>query len=59
MDRRLYDSTQNAEQLRARARELRAEAEESQVQGICDAALALAERYEHTAATRLPASELG
>ncbi|MGP0101447.1 MAG: hypothetical protein ACLPUT_07495 [Solirubrobacteraceae bacterium] len=55
MDRRLRDSTQSAEQLRSRARELRAEAEQSDVSGIRNAALALAERYEQTAATRLSA----
>lgn len=55
MDRRLRDSTQSADQLRSRARELRAEAEQSDVQGIRNAALALAERYEHTAAARLSA----
>lgn len=55
MDRRLRDSTQSAEQLRSRARELRAEAEQSDVQGIRSAALALAERYEQTAAARLSA----
>ncbi len=55
MDRRLRDSTQSAEQLRSRARELRVEAEQSDVQGIRNAALALAERYEQTAAARLSA----
>lgn len=55
MDRRLRDSTQSAEQLRSRARELRAEAEQSDVQGIRNAALALAERYEQTATARLSA----
>ncbi len=55
MDRRLRDSTQSAEQLRSRARELRAEAERSDVQGIRNAALALAERYEQTATARLSA----
>jgi hypothetical protein len=55
MDRRLRDSAQSTEQLRARARELRAEAEQSDVQGIRTAASALAERYEQTAAARLSA----
>jgi hypothetical protein len=55
MDRRLRDSAQSADQLRSRARELRAEAEQSDVQGIRNAALALAERYEQTAAARLSA----
>jgi hypothetical protein len=55
MDRRLRDSTQSAEELRSRARELRAEAQQSDVQGIRNAALVLAERYEQTAAARLSA----
>ena len=55
MDRRLCDSTQSAEQLRSRAHELRAEAEQSDVSGIRNAAVALAERYEQTAAARLSA----
>lgn len=55
MERRLHDSTQSTEQLRARARDLRAEAEQSDVKGIRDAALALAERYEHVATERLSA----
>lgn len=55
MERRLHDSTLGAEQLRARAHDLRAEAEQSDVKGIRDAALALAERYEHAATARLSA----
>ncbi len=55
MERRLRESTQSPEQLRARASELRAEAEQGEVQGIRDAALALAERYEQTASARLSA----
>lgn len=55
MDRRLRDSPQSTEQLRARALELRAEAEQSEVQGIRDATLALAERYEQAARVRLSA----
>jgi hypothetical protein len=55
MERRLYDSARSTEQLRARARDLRAEAEQSDVKGIRDAALALAERYEHAATVRLSA----
>jgi hypothetical protein len=55
MNRRLRDSTQSAEQLRSRARELRAEAEQSDLSGIRNAALALAERYEQTATARLSA----
>ncbi len=52
MERRLRDSTQSPEDMRARARELRAEAEQSDVRGIRDATLALADRYEQAAATR-------
>jgi hypothetical protein len=55
MERRLRESTQSPEQLRARASELRAEAEQSDVLGVRDAALALAERYEQTASARLSA----
>ncbi len=58
MERRLRDSTQSAEQLRARALDLHAEAEQSDVKdvkGIRDAALALAERYEQAATARLSA----
>lgn len=55
MEGRLRDSTQSAEQLRTRARELRAEAVRSDVKGIRDAALALAERYEQAATMRLSA----
>jgi hypothetical protein len=55
MERRLRDSTQSAEQLRARARDLHAEAEQGDVKGIRDATLALAERYEQAATARLSA----
>jgi hypothetical protein len=55
MERRLRDSTQSAEQLCARARDLRAEAEQSDIRGIRDATLALAERYEQAATARLSA----
>lgn len=55
MERRLSESTQSAEQLRARARDLRAEAEQTDVRGIRNAALALAERYEQAATVRLSA----
>lgn len=49
MEQRLRESTQSAEQLRARARALRDEAELAEMQGIRDAALALADRYERAA----------
>lgn len=55
MDSRLRESTQSPEELRARARELRTEAERSEIEGMRDAALALAERYEQAAAARLSA----
>jgi hypothetical protein len=55
MDRRLRDSTQSAEELHARACELRAQAEQSEFKGARDAALALADRYEQAAAARLSA----
>jgi hypothetical protein len=55
MDRRLHESTQSAEDLRVRARELRTQAEQSQIKGERDAALALADRYEQAAAARLSA----
>lgn len=55
VERRLRDSTQGTEQLRARARDLRAEAEKTDVTGIREATLALAERYEQAAIVRLSA----
>lgn len=55
MDSRLQESTQSAEQLHVRARELRAQAEQSEMKGAREAALALAERYEQAAAARLSA----
>jgi hypothetical protein len=55
MDRRLRESTQSTEEMRARARELRAQAEQSEIKGARDAALALADRYEQAAAARLSA----
>jgi hypothetical protein len=55
MEDRLRDSTQSPEQLRARADELRAHAEQTDIKGVRDASLALAGRYEDTAAARLAA----
>lgn len=55
MDRRLEDSTQSAAELHARACELRTQAQRSEFKGARDAALALADRYEQAAATRLSA----
>jgi hypothetical protein len=53
MDRRLRESTLSAQELRARARELRTQAEQSEFKGARDAALALADRYEQAATARL------
>jgi len=55
MERQLRESTQSTKELRARAGELRAQAEQSELKGIHDAALALADRYEQAAAERLSA----
>lgn len=55
MDQRLRETTQSAEGLRARAAELRAQADQSELKGTRDAALALADRYEQAAASRLTA----
>jgi hypothetical protein len=55
MEDQLRDSTQSPGQLQARARELRAQAEQSDIKGVRDASLALAGRYEDTAAARLAA----
>jgi hypothetical protein len=53
MQRRIHDSTQSADQLRARARELRTQANEFvDIVGIRDACLALADRYDQAAASR-------
>jgi len=55
MEDQLRDSTQSPEQLQARAGELRAQAEQSDIKGVRDASLALAGRYEDAAAARLAA----
>lgn len=55
MERRLGNSKRTPEQLRARATELYAAAEQTDVKGIRDAALALAAHYEQAAADRLVA----
>ena len=51
----LRDTTQSPEHLRARAGELRTQAEQSDIKGVRDASLALAGRYEDAAAARLAA----
>jgi hypothetical protein len=54
MERRISETTQSPDELRARAQELRADAAASDVKGVRDAKLALADRYEQAAITRLP-----
>jgi hypothetical protein len=53
MEERLEQTTQPARELSARADELRAQAAQTEVEGYRDAALALADRYEQAAASRL------
>lgn len=55
MEERLRMSERSPDEMRARARELREQAEQSDIKGVRDAALALAERYEEAAAARLGA----
>ncbi len=55
MERRLEDLSQKPAEMQARARTLRAEAEQSEIKGMRDAKLALAECYEQAAAGRLAA----
>jgi hypothetical protein len=55
MERQLRESTQSVQELRVRAGELRAQADQSELKGMRDAALALADRYEQAAAARLSA----
>ena len=55
MENRIRESNQTPEELRARAQELRAEAEQTDIKGIHDACLALAAHYEQAAADRLAA----
>lgn len=52
MEERLSTSTLSPDEMRARARELREQADASEIDGVRDAALALAERYEQEAAAR-------
>jgi hypothetical protein len=53
MEELLADTEQTPEELRARARELRGQAEASEFEGQRDAYLALADRYEKAATARL------
>jgi hypothetical protein len=55
MEARFANGHRSPEELRARAGELRERAERSEITGIREAALALAERYEEAAASRLSA----
>jgi hypothetical protein len=55
MDEQIRESKRSPAGLRARARKLRAEAEQTDIKGIRDACLALAAHYEHAAAERLAA----
>ncbi|MGH2878028.1 MAG: hypothetical protein ACRDK4_00240 [Solirubrobacteraceae bacterium] len=55
MERQLRESKETPEQLKARASELRAQAEQTDIKGIHDASLALAAHYEHAAAERMVA----
>lgn len=52
MQRTIYEGTQTPEKLRARARELRDQAALSDLPGVAEAALAMAERKELVAALR-------
>jgi hypothetical protein len=53
MEEQLRESPQSADQLLARAAELRAQAEQSELKGLRDASLALADRYEQAASTHV------
>lgn len=53
MEERLERTTQTPEELLARAKQLRADAAETDIRGLREAALALAERYEEAAADRV------
>lgn len=53
MEERFEQTTQTPDELKARAKQLRAEADRTEIPGYRDAALALADRYEVAAADRL------
>jgi hypothetical protein len=53
MEELLEQTTQPARELSARAEELRARAEQTDIDGYRDAYLALADRYEQAASARL------
>jgi hypothetical protein len=56
MEELLEETTDTPAELTARAGELREEAEANEIKGQRDAALALADRYEQAAASRLAAA---
>lgn len=56
MEEQLGTTEQAPEELSARANELRRQAQETDIKGFREAALALAERYEEAAAARLASS---
>jgi hypothetical protein len=56
MEELLADTEQTPDELRARARQLRSQAEASEFEGQRQAALALADRYEQAATRRLAAA---
>jgi len=56
LEKRMLESNQTAEALRAKARELRAEAAETDISGIREACLTMAANYEQVAAERLAAA---
>jgi uncharacterized protein YceH (UPF0502 family) len=53
MEQLLEDGSQTPQELLARATKLRAEAAETDIRGVRDATLVLAERYEQAAGARL------
>jgi hypothetical protein len=52
MEERFHKSSQTPDQMRARARRLRAQAARMEIRGVRDANLAMADRYELAAAAR-------
>ena len=56
MEELLADTEQTPDELRARARQLRGQAEASEFEGQREAALALADRYEQAATRRFAAA---
>lgn len=55
MERQVHESRQSIEELRGRASELRAQAAATDIKGVRDAKLALADCYEQEAASRVAA----